>query len=193
MSWEPDIGRQGDEMGRNTVLRSLTTIAACASMAVFADDALVEKGRAEVLEASTHLVAAHNTGKHGSMRERQKEGYWCSFGFDEWVLDSVVRGASPWKVGARIRVFHAGQGQDCWRGNEYRTKGIDIGLMLPVYASETKLPNSYELGARGILLGRLRGTRDFVLDSGGSIESPDQAGSLGREWDGLHKDAASAP
>jgi Ni/Co efflux regulator RcnB len=193
MTVVPGIGRQGDNMGRNFVFRLLTTVAAVASMAVFADDALVEKGRAEVLEASTHLVAAHNTGKRGSMRERQDEGYWCSFGFDEWVLDSVVRGTSPWKAGARIRVFHAGEDQDCWRANEYRTKGIDIGLMLPVYASETKLANSYEPGARGILLGRLRGARDFELAVGGSIESPDQAGALGREWDAANKGAHSSP
>lgn len=178
-------------MGRNSPFQVLMLVVLSGSIMAAADDALRDVPRPEALEQSSHLVAAHNTGKRGSMRERQKEGYWCSFSYEEWVLDSVVRGASPWKVGARIRAFHAGQDQDCWRANEYRTRGIDIGLMLPVYVSETKLPNSYEPGARGILLGRLRGTRDFELAVGGSIESPDQAGPLGREWDGLHQDAAS--
>jgi Ni/Co efflux regulator RcnB len=193
MSFDQDIERRGDDMGRNTVSKWLAVVASCASMAAHADDALVEKGRAEILESSTHLVAAHNTGKKGSMRERQKEGYWCSFGFEVWKIDSVVRGSTEWKPGAEIRVFHAGQGQDCWRGHEYKTKGIDYGIMLPVYASETKLANAYVAGARGILLGWLRGTRDLELAAGGSIESPDLADSLGREWDRTHPRSPSSP
>lgn len=175
------------------VVRWLATVLACASPRVYADDALVETGRAEALGLSSHLVVAHNTGKRGSVRERQEEGYWCSFGYEEWVLDSLVRGASLWKPGARIRVFDAGQEQDCWRGNEYKTTGLDIGLMLHVYASATKLADAHVPGARGILLARRRGTRDLVFVVAGSLESPGQAGPLGREWDDLHKDAAPGP
>lgn len=189
----PDIGKRGEGMVRTIVVRWLATVAAFTSVGVYADDALVETGRAEALALSSHLVVAHNTGKRGSVRERQEEGYWCSFGYEEWVLDSLVRGAPLWKPGARIRVFDAGQEQDCWRGNEYKTTGLDIGLMLHVYASATKLANGYVPGARGVLLGRRRGTRDLAFVVAGSIESPDQADSLGREWDDLHKDAPPEP
>jgi len=178
-------------MGRNALVRSILLTVSAIAIAVRADDALQETPRAEALAQSSRLLLARNTGKTGSLRERQREGYWCSFRFEVWSLDSAVRGPSPWKKGDEIRVFPAGQAQDCWRANEYRSTGLDVGLMLPTYVSATRLADAGAAGARGVLLGNLERKRDLLLVVAGSIESPDQAESLGREWDREH--ATTAP
>ncbi len=144
-----------------------------------ADDALREVTRAEALEGSTEIVMEHYTGGTGTIDEKMKEGYSCVFRYGTWVFESSLKGRSPWKPGDTLRVLEGSQGQDCWRAHEYRTKGIDIGLILPWYASPTRFVEQDRKGVRGILLGWLRKLRDFELHCPCSIERPDQADSLG--------------
>ena len=157
------------------ILAPLLTLA----VSSWPDDALREVTRAEALEGLTEIVMARFTGRTGSIEEKTKEGYSCVFRYETWVFDSSLKGQSPWKPGDTLRVFEGGQGQDCWRAHEYRTRGIDIGLVLPWYASPTRLVEQDRKDARGILLGWLRKPRDFELHCPRSIERPNQADSLG--------------
>jgi len=133
---------------------------------------------AEAASGSSMLVAARRTVHSGSVEEKQLGGLRCTFYYATWVVDSILTEKGPWKPGDSVRVFDADQADECWRRHEYETKGLNIGLISAFYQSPTMLKDSDAKGARGILIGHLRGKRDLELYCHASIERPDQANKL---------------